>query len=1630
MQQPVLSINRVPSYEQSPLRPRSGGDIVGFPGIARVPSIERVPSKDACERSLHNDSGHGKSTVQIIRDLKANNTKLMDKMSTMEADFMNQIHTVTSQYEEQVEDLQESLEQRNKQLGTMADRMEGTEARIRERDAMCHKLKEETSFQRHTIADLKNQLYQLQHEVEEAAYNKRDEDDKWQVEKQEMAREMENLRNLVSKLEASGATSSSSGGVAEEKKSGEILESWKQVEETQRELIETKEDLLETKSALATLELETERVAVEHQTQTTSLQTELDKSRAAFTSQEAQLKEALETAGKYEETRKELDENVEKVKDLEAQVAEFTTQVTSLNSEVTKLRRAAERREAYRQEEAEDLRVLNDAQEEELHQLREICDELEREINEKDDALDEREDEVHEANKQVKELQLELASANERIDMADSAVVSALESKLKEYQKKCDKVEESKKELASKHEEVVKDLRATLESAKEANFALTERLERAEKSLEDSPQHTSRSLGDFEMVEEVESRAAKRLQESLEQAENEKAAIASDFKQRIGALMASKNEEILSLEKELASKEDQVERLQGKVEEEGIKSQKEVFALRRATAEQVSHIEKLQTALNATETEVKDVKLAKQPYEYVKELGKLREKIKGLEDDNEQLTTLRRELREAQVALVALDDEKRELDTERKTALKQTTDKLEALEEKHNKQLEAKLAAMEEELAEKHEMELAKARREKERAEAKEEDLRMQLEKKQTTITFLNAKAEKTRSVNSGDGMMEVALRKELVVAKESEDKYSSELAELKSKHDEQFAVMREKLEDRDTTISALVKASVTQETKVAGLKAEIGRLKNQLGQSGHTTERSASTIIQVQSSATEVANLQQEVANLQQEVETLNGAIGDYKEVETRLHKELDTLEKKLFEAERESHRLREQLDEQPGSPQRHMIAGLKKDRDTMLADHHEKLQERDRTIAQLVKQTVAQDELSKKHNEQLSRLTKELEAIEGGSRNRENGPSWDELRRLQKESEIFASQIIEQDEEMHALRTDLGDREAQVEKLKKDLSMAKKNKQSQQEDQDMIADLQAELDELQEANATKRQELRDLRRELREVKSKADNATDIAIELEQAQRSASEWKAKAEDLRTKETALQAELQELNDRLGHSETKLNLQQDSMRLMRQQAVDALELKVKEQEEMIETLQAKVDEEAMGRKDATIERLTKEIERQNLDIQGHHDALDALQKKLLEKEEELEQPRVDEEKEELKKRIDELERDMEVLAEDKLAIDDMKLKLTAAEDIRLSSEKGIVDSYERKISLLKLNKDVTIDTLRKELLEAKSSGKDAEDDLARDIQGLKMENKDLRDEMEAKLELKNTKIHALEQTLGAQEQLVENMRQEMDHLQNSMERSTIGRRAEIEEMQQEVIDASARTQKQEREIGALRMKLEETELKYKAEVTKLEDKLAASSAPVIRTNPEDVARLAEVKERLEEMKWRNTKLQDQNTALRERLGEAETTSSELKNDKYRASALEDEVSNLRKKVNELEEEKTVWKATPPPPQQSGNTSRSGSSSRPPKSSSSAPRGANPPGRRSISSGRRFPSPLPSKNSNQDSPLKGSKARRSSKMTPPASPLANRFFRKRTASSDKGDDPLPSSEEGSASSKLTF
>ena len=161
---------------------------------SNFPGINRLPSQDSLDRNIHNESGHGKSTAQIVRDLKSKNSALPAKTASMEAHFMNQLSGVTKSFEEKQHQLQEQIRQTNKNIVTLQGYKSVAGTKLREKDAQLSKTKEESAFQRHTISDLKNQLYQLQSELEEQEFDKRDDLERLAFENQEMARELQVLQ--------------------------------------------------------------------------------------------------------------------------------------------------------------------------------------------------------------------------------------------------------------------------------------------------------------------------------------------------------------------------------------------------------------------------------------------------------------------------------------------------------------------------------------------------------------------------------------------------------------------------------------------------------------------------------------------------------------------------------------------------------------------------------------------------------------------------------------------------------------------------------------------------------------------------------------------------------------------------------------------------------------------------------------------------------------------------------------------------------------------------------------------------------------------------------------------------------------------------------------------------------------------------------------------------------------------------------------------------------------------------------------------------------------------------------------------------------------------------------------------
>jgi chromosome segregation ATPase len=1447
----------VPVARSAPNSPaRNGGRVPShdYPGIQRVPSydypgISRVPSADAMERSLHNESGHGKSTAQLIRDLKASNASFSARQAEMEAEFMNEINRVTRSFEEKNRSLEASLKEKTSHVTSLEARCTSSELRIREQNAQVVKLKDDNAFLRHTISDLKSQLMELK----DAEYDKRDD---WGMEKEEMTLELENLRTQVETLKR---------GLEGSGHSSEALESFKQLEDSQHALKESTKKLHETRSALATMETSSKRSIQEHSQELARLKKKHADMQAEWSRSEMELQNKIERLeGDENPVIKELNAQLQEcdttIASLREEVENSTAQVTELQAELQKTKSEATSREAYRREEAEDLRVMLDAQAEEIEHLKEDLDECQREIFTKEDDLVAAEKELDDQIDRYAELKAEMeamkkgggsvvvaAEGNDRVHQLERELADALET--------IQKLESEIDEINEKHQSVVDSLQAEIDDL------IADR-------------------------DDVESRLAT-VEEERDQAREELAISNSMVDRNVVSPSKDPKDTIRSQSLEFA----ELEQKTAAMEAEASANKKRAEEIQ---AELDAANEKLRKLTQANEEG------AKARSNDAQEVENLRLKVKELEIKAAEVEKAKKQLLDAQIALVALDNDRKKI----ADAYREKTEQV----EKQREELESKTAASQEATSRTKEL------------EGELERLKKQFTEKNVEVETITARA--VPEVNGTSNEKEVeALNEEISKLKESESELKSALEALEKAKAEQEHAMKEKLLDRDTTISALVKSSVTNDQKLRALRTELKSLKSGQG----ADEVSVSS-----------------ASRTSRDVSLLNNA----NEIEKKMKAELDSYKKNLFEAELESQRLRDELEEAKsfGGTGR---GNLKKQMDAMVLDHQEKIQERDAAIATLVKQSMSQEAHVASLEQKIASLKSELLTL---SPNKNHGPSYEEMDRLRKESEIFAGQIIEQDEEMEALKNELDERDREIASLKNQLKTHEEQLSTNRADAKEVVRLRAELDELQESNRTHLMELRDLRRKLRDTKFDSNKMADLEIELSQTKRALEEQKTRSVVTERVDPKLKQELADARRARERAEKTIAEQLETIRLS-QATADALEKQLKDREATIADLKS---EFSKSKNDALL-ALQSEVDRLRVELQDQT----AQTVRALADLEDMKRSRNNAESsrdgalEALESEVEVLRSQLRTLEDERAHIEELKDRLARAEEDRESVEQSIVDSYERKMNLLKLDKDVTIDQLRKDLAEAKGKNVHDLDGLMNRIHQLEMENKGLSNELDAEIEAKNAQVYALEQTLQAQERLVDNMRAEMDQLQSGMEQTTESRRAEIDDMEQEMLESTAKTTRQEREITALKIELEETKLQQEAKVAKLLDKIAAMEAsPLARSVAEQHVdhRLEEVKERLEQMKWSYTSLEQDNAKLRSRLEKAEAASRSIDEDLDQMECMEEEIGFLQSRVKELEKErddaqaaaqealravpraKDLARAPPPPPKAQSHTSQ--------------------------------------------------------------------------------------------------
>ena len=1543
------------------------------------PSINRLPSQDSMDRSIHNEgSTHGKSASQIIKELKQSNASLSAKTATMEADFMNQLNHQNRKTEEQKRRMEETLKKSEKLLLTLESRCKNAEQLLGERDEQLTKLREEGAFQRHTISDLKNQLHQMELDQEDSDYGNRDVVDRWQVEKRAMEQEREDLRaqlqdsqvlqqevdRLNHKLEemkllpvGHGADDESvNSQMGSSQRSSYTHRSFmkQSLPQTRETLKKTKHRLSVTEAALDILKQERARMMHEHEMEVDEMQYQIESAEQAHREREEALQGTIQLLEKQEkgrdnemnssidgpstadkEAQSKMAEAQQTIQGLQEQVEEYAAQVADLTSKLDKVKSDSKNQEQYRADEAEDLRVLHDAQEEEIERLRKELDDLNRELELRDQELEEQKiaqekttPEKEESPEDTVEEPTEDTTVGEDVEPVE---VANLRQRLQDSEAAIERLETTLDTTRQEHHNRVEHLETVLHEVTEGKEDAEEQLAQLSAVLVvNQSRQTSRSAG-----------------ESSESEENERPP--RDASKAVDLTIMLRNvEQLQENERKSAARVKELEFVQAELDE-----------LRNSRQSETQELEELVTRLKESEEKLASTRDGAME-EYRSEIQKLRGQLKA--KDSQRVQKLDEQLREAQSSLSETENEKAALVEEYMAKIKRleeenANDKLEleifkeekaAMLESHMKtlqQLDDGKTVLEgdfEARVKARSGEISELKQALEQATSDKDDLQKQLDKaNQERQALIQSHEDRLSELKNEKDEIEVSFRENLA-AKEAElanrqarestassdqvahlkqevEKLQKQLLEeqveqqqrqlptgedsrghqsggaveadlrkqlesLVREKDENGRTFKEKLDDRDTTISALVKSSVGLEQKISQLNAELQSLRND-GRSGSIVPAERST----------------------EEAFALREALSDYKEVEKRLLHELGLTKRQLKFAESEISRLQEVMDDEISCDSHH---------------YRRQIQERDDAVSALVQQSMSHESEMQRLKQRLQAASAELDSFKT-DKTRSSGQLRAELRRLHQESEIFAGQIIEQDEELEALRSEIHNRDEKIVALNRQLATARgpnyrPGMLTPDGESPEVVSLRAQIDELEEANETYRVELRDLRFKLRD----SDN---LRNELARAKFDLDEYESKAQAMAGSQEELQAAIDAKIDAEHQLEGLLELNQSNS-----QACDML---------------ARERDALVGQRDKIIEDLRRNIDGSTSQIDALETEIDALRKELRDQAEAMKaseentknllaqaaenqsmnNPNGDTERGALFEEVEELQNQVRTLESENAKLAQFKDKMTEVESVQEQSGK-MAQAYERKLSLLSLDKDATIDSLQKALMEIKGQATEDFEAMARDLKKMDLENQTLRKEMEAILEKKDNQIFALEHTLDAQEQLVGNMRSEMDHLQGSMANNVYSRREEFEDMEKEVLDLTTRNAAYEREITSLKMQVEENKLASLAEVAKLKETVERMSqeapeiSPAAKPSPIENFPIHEVKERLEKLRFRNNSIQEENFKLKSRLEKAEAEIQIARNEQYRTATLESKLGALTKQLASLEKENAAKSAT--------------------------------------------------------------------------------------------------------------
>jgi chromosome segregation ATPase len=1131
-------------------RTNSGGSERG--GGFNLPNfpINRLPSQDSLDRSIHNESGHGKSTAQIIRDLKHSNSALSAKMASQEKRHMNELSKVETVSFSKRQELEQFSAKQKMKLLQYEQYKAAAESKMKQQDAELSKVKEESAFQRHSISDLKNQLYQLQQELDE-----RDEEDENRLDDNNGDNDGdEDLRRPHSDdghnlPRHPGRSRSNSGGGLDiaPTSSSMSTEDLQQValdnEELVKEIQQLQEQLMEYQGydkKLKDLQRQLESAQKSsnggdlgipprpttptHKNQPERERPPLVPSKSRDQDDDVSVSSSDRYRTQLQDAKEELEAQTQKlyqhessVRDLEAEketLAEaHSRRVQELEDRFVVLEQEAKERELTMREEFASLsqeetdQIETRLREEQQGQVVELEEQLEQyaeklaEVaatlaesrqqakNQEQYRKDEAEDlrmiqDAHEA--EIVRLEKELDEATKELELRDE--------ELEEVKQKYSLLLQQEKEDEKKVEESDTKVPATITDTDES------------KSAEESTNVVSEPKDDSnaKLVSELEEQlhisveTVKKLELQVESLRNEhneavaklemdKSKLSNDLKAARGSEGEQTDKKIDSpglhrYWEEKTSKTKEVDTLKNEIENLRQRAHESTEAGRLAEQK----VQDLKMQLEKSRSEEIDssdskklsgeLKLSKsRVVESEDDVILLKRKIDELSVENERVM---KELEEAQSALVALDDDKRAMHDEL-NELVSSLDREKNIQNEMTAQLESQ------------EVELAEL-----------QNMKSLLKPLEAEKILLQDEVERLKNYNASADAQNVTSPSASYDFKELKHNLEREIEDLIVDQN----LKKTKLKDRDTTIATLLRSSIVLENKIESLQTEADESR---------------------------AKCQKTLDELQVLKDTQVNRNEDY----TKAVMENKYVKGQLKVLKRDAKRWKRALQEDgtTNGEYRYQVSMLQKRNE----DFADTIQERDQAIQNLVNQSMGQDSHVRDLKIRISSLMKEVESVRMNKGRNDEGVLRAEIDRLQEESEIFAGQIIEQDEEFKRMHRILTLREEQIEVMKTEIESF--NERNNFPDNTIIQNrdrrifelqkkigslerqrsptanvgnpiemknLRAELDEMQEAAESNRVEIRDLRQKLWEATDAAGAASDLRVQLDQARWEFTEYK------------------------------------------------------------------------------------------------------------------------------------------------------------------------------------------------------------------------------------------------------------------------------------------------------------------------------------------------------------------------------------------------------------------------------------------------------------------------------------------------------------------------------------------